>query len=277
MLQTGLAKPCQVPVPWDDPQMTWFSMNLSDSSDFRQLARALCAKAKLAELDGRLDDAVAAHLDNICLGTACAHGGLLIHWYLDVVFTGMGREGICTLRKSLSRRQCAALVPMLIDLMLRGESLEECLQRDAVWTDNALGWMGRLVHAMLAITGEEEALYRRMGLTPGTLRQSEMQARDRDLAKMRLLICDLAIRGYSLDRGHNPAKLADLVPKYLPDVPKDPFSGGQLVYRLTAKGYLLYSVGVNGVDDGGRSSGPSGLDEDGDILLDDPPSPPPTP
>jgi hypothetical protein len=104
-----------------------------------------------------------------------------------------------------------------------------------------------------------------------------MQIRDRDLAKMRLLICDLAIRGYSLEHGHNPAKLADLVPDFLPKVPKDPFSGGPFVYRPMPKGYLLYSVGVNGVDDGGKNASSAGLGEDGDILLDDSPSPPPTP
>lgn len=32
----------------------------------------------------------------------------------------------------------------------------------------------------------------------------------------------------------------------------DPFSAGSLVYRRTAAGWILYSVGPNGVDDGGR-------------------------
>ena len=64
------------------------------------------------------------------------------------------------------------------------------------------------------------------------------------------------------------------MPDYLPEVPKDPFSGKELVYRVTPTGYLLYSVGVDGKDDGGKSCGPTGLEEPGDILLDDPPSPP---
>jgi hypothetical protein len=277
MIQTGLAKPCQVPVVWDDPQMTWFCVELGNSTSIHQLARALSAKAKLAELDGRIDDALAAYLDTIRLGRASAHGGLLHHWFRHRGFAGMGREGICRLRKSLSKRQYALLIPALTELMLREESLEGCSERDAAWNDNAPGWMGRLGHAMLAITGEDEAIFRRMGETGDTLRQSQTQARDRDLAKMRLLICDLAIRAYWLDHGRNPAKLADLVPDYLPEVPKDPFNGGQLVYRLAPNGYLLYSVGVNGVDDGGKNSGPTGLEENGDILLDDSPTPPPTP
>ena len=273
LMSTGLAKPCQVPVTWNDPEMRWYSAELSSFSEFRQLARALSVKAKLAELDGRIDDAVAAHLDNIRLGRARAHGGLLVDWLVGECFTGMGQEGICSLRKSLSQKQCTALVPVLIDVMLRDKSPEDCLEREAVWNDNALGWMGRLIHAINAVSGADEAMFRQISGRAGTQRQSMMQIRDRDLARMRLLICDLAIRAYSLEHGRNPAKLADLVPSYLPEVPKDSFGGGRLVYRLTPSGYLLYSVGVNGIDDGGRSSGPTGLEPGGDILLDDSPGP----
>jgi hypothetical protein len=45
-----------------------------------------------------------------------------------------------------------------------------------------------------------------------------------------------------------------LAPKYLAAVPNDLFSGRPLVYRPTGSGYVLYSVGPNGQDDGGRSS-----------------------
>jgi hypothetical protein len=54
-------------------------------------------------------------------------------------------------------------------------------------------------------------------------------------------MCELAIRAYSLQHGRNPASLAELVPRYLPKVPKDPFSGGDFVYRLTPTGHELCS------------------------------------
>ena len=37
-------------------------------------------------------------------------------------------------------------------------------------------------------------------------------------------------------------------------MPSDLFSGKALIYRPAKNGYLLYSVGLNGRDDGGRSS-----------------------
>ena len=61
-----------------------------------------------------------------------------------------------------------------------------------------------------------------------------------------------ALAAYRADSGHFPTNLADLAPKYLTTIPCDLFSGKPLIYRPTADGYLLYSVGLNGADDGGR-------------------------
>lgn len=52
-----------------------------------------------------------------------------------------------------------------------------------------------------------------------------------------------------------PETLAALVPKYLPAVPKDRFDEKPIRYRREGSGYVLYSVGENAVDNGGRSEG----------------------
>ncbi len=61
-----------------------------------------------------------------------------------------------------------------------------------------------------------------------------------------------AMAAYHKSNGRYPAKLADLAPKYLATVPDDVFTGKPLIYKPTEKGYLFYSVGQNGKDDGGR-------------------------
>jgi hypothetical protein len=61
-----------------------------------------------------------------------------------------------------------------------------------------------------------------------------------------------ALAAYRLEHGHYPKKLDVLAPRYLAAIPPDLFSGKPLIYRPSAKGYLLYSVGVNGKDEGGR-------------------------
>ena len=61
-----------------------------------------------------------------------------------------------------------------------------------------------------------------------------------------------AMAAYHADNGKYPAKLDDLAPKYLAKVPDDVFSGKALIYKPGENGFLVYSVGVNGQDDGGR-------------------------
>jgi hypothetical protein len=61
-----------------------------------------------------------------------------------------------------------------------------------------------------------------------------------------------ALAAYRADHGRYPPRLDDLAPKYLARIPLDLFSGRPLIYRPTENGYLLYSVGVNGIDEDGR-------------------------
>ncbi|HEV3444358.1 MAG TPA: hypothetical protein VG099_06930 [Gemmataceae bacterium] len=101
---------------------------------------------------------------------------------------------------------------------------------------------------------------------------SVQSAADRCEQEQRNLHLAFTLAAYQRDQGHYPAKLAELCPKYLKDVPGDLFSGKPLIYRLVDQGYLLYSVGVNGVDDGGRGSDDEPRGDDLSIRM---PGPPP--
>ena len=69
-----------------------------------------------------------------------------------------------------------------------------------------------------------------------------------------LLLTLLALRAYRLDHGANPPALSALVPQYLQAVPTDPFArSGPLCYKRVGAKPLLYSVGPDGKDDGGRA------------------------
>jgi hypothetical protein len=73
----------------------------------------------------------------------------------------------------------------------------------------------------------------------------------------RLAITAIAIARYQQKHGTPPARLRDLVPEFLNGVPLDCMSGKELCYRLKpGAGFVLYSVGEDGKDDGG-DSGPS--------------------
>jgi hypothetical protein len=69
----------------------------------------------------------------------------------------------------------------------------------------------------------------------------------------------IALEEYRIERGEYPTALGELVPRYMPTMLVDPWSGGELRYCRhsatdSASGYLLYSVGMDGVDDGGLES-----------------------
>jgi hypothetical protein len=71
-------------------------------------------------------------------------------------------------------------------------------------------------------------------------------------AHMRSTAVALAVERYRLEEGHWPESLAELVPARLAAVPADPFDGKPLRYRRLADGVVVYSVGADGVDNGGR-------------------------
>ena len=69
-----------------------------------------------------------------------------------------------------------------------------------------------------------------------------------------LLLATMALRAYKLDHGTYPAALSALSPIYLKSVPADPFAqSNPLRYKLTGDRYVLYSVGPDGRDDGGKA------------------------
>jgi hypothetical protein len=75
----------------------------------------------------------------------------------------------------------------------------------------------------------------------------------RDEAGNLTLIVQLALHAFKLEHGRFPATLQELTPTYLTSVPRDPFGGGEVLrYRLTGTSYLLYSIGPDRKDDGGR-------------------------
>jgi hypothetical protein len=72
-------------------------------------------------------------------------------------------------------------------------------------------------------------------------------------ARLRMTLVALAACAFEQDHDRYPREIGELVPVYLPRIPLDPFSGKPIIYRQTADAYLVYSVGPNGIDDGGVS------------------------
>lgn len=75
----------------------------------------------------------------------------------------------------------------------------------------------------------------------------------RAIGQLRCAETALAIERYRLKSGQLPQALDELVPEFLEAVPQEPFDGRPLRYVTDDKGYTVYTIGEDGVDNGGLS------------------------
>ena len=66
-----------------------------------------------------------------------------------------------------------------------------------------------------------------------------------------MVVAAVALERFKAEHGSYPDKLEELVPDFCKSVPMEPVEGVALRYRKTANSMVVYSVGVDGKDDGG--------------------------
>jgi len=93
---------------------------------------------------------------------------------------------------------------------------------------------------------------------------SMIQVMQSNEARLSVVHTALAVERFRLSEGGLPYELLELVPKYLDTVPEDPFTELPLAYLQIDKGYRVYSVGMNFVDEHGNgyTSGDRDLGDD---------------
>jgi len=87
------------------------------------------------------------------------------------------------------------------------------------------------------------------------------------IARIRCAQAAVLIEKFRLDEQSLPTNLNELMPEYLSAIPIDPFSGKPVLYKKLDKGYVVYSVGGNLIDDGGVGRTPGLFNEDPDIIF----------
>lgn len=98
-------------------------------------------------------------------------------------------------------------------------------------------------------------------ITPVFSRVREL--RDAAIADIACARVSLGLQAYKSKYGFYPIDLKEMKKKMRWEVPMDPFSGKPPIYKRQSKGFLLYSIGVNMIDEGGKSSNNSAT---GDIV-----------
>jgi hypothetical protein len=87
-------------------------------------------------------------------------------------------------------------------------------------------------------------------LLPGTLAFG-ISSRASLIASRDLLGLVIAAHRRTRKQGRLPRALDDLKPEFCSEIPMDPYSGKQYLLKTSDRGLVIYSVSVNGADDGG--------------------------
>lgn len=74
----------------------------------------------------------------------------------------------------------------------------------------------------------------------------------KNLALLRCASAGLAVERYRQEQQHWPDKLADLAPRFVAQVPSDPFDGAPLRFRRLDDGVVIYTLNEEGKDNGGN-------------------------
>lgn len=205
---------------------------------FRDLTWAMIAEARLAELSGQCDEAVRVYLDVVAVARAIAKEGIVQDAFEGWATENRAVTGMERLRHRLTADQARTLLDALRRTEAEREPLDAIRHRETVWQEHGWGTGFRMVNQFL---GGEFADSTEQNLRCGMSCQ----------ARMRILICELALQLYTAEHGGEPETLAALIPNYLDEVPDDPFTRGPLRYRPGDDGYQVYSVGLDKKDDGG--------------------------
>ncbi len=99
---------------------------------------------------------------------------------------------------------------------------------------------------------------------PATAKARESFARGQ--AQTQGVLIFAAIKLYEKKNGRPPRALSELKGDYLSELPKDPFSGRDYIYKVRGNDWILYSVWENLRDDGGAGSWPHKRKRDRDFI-----------
>jgi hypothetical protein len=242
IVRGALDKQWAAPVSYDSNYI--FAM-ISNVTAVKVLAQMFCAEGRMAELDHRTNEALKSYIQCIQLGQKCTHGALMIQDLVGIACKAMGHQAAQGIWPLLDDVSLQIFLDRLTEIDHSNDSADESIRRDHDWSRGSLGlryfWT---------------SLFQR-----GSLREVEERFRARHLrseAEIRLLHADIAIELFRRKNERYPSSLSELVPACVNTVPLDPFSGQPLIYRVTTNSYLLYSIGPDRKDDGGKPLVPLG-------------------
>ena len=240
LLRLGLSRKCAVPT---DATIAYFGSISGDLIGLKSLARLLAAEGRLAEMEGRPADAARSYVDAIRLGAGMSRGGLMMNRLVGIACQGVGGIPLVKLIPKLSCEQMQPLMAELEQVDTNTVTWKEVLENEDRWVR---AQRGSFPNPIRIVSDWWQAR---------NVRKASKERHDLAVTRLRLLITELALRYYRCERRDAPGRLDELAPKYVRQLPSDPFGSPTLAYRREGTNWVLYSRGPDRTDDGGKPVG----------------------
>jgi hypothetical protein len=200
--RVGLEHQCRVPVK---NSQEWFRAHLGEMVTFKDLTRVFLLAGRLAQIEGRTNDAVTAYLELIRFAHESTRGGMILETAAARALEGLGTEGLERVQDSLDAAQNRRIAEVLEELDARRESWGDYFGRDLRYE------LRSEFRNVLSLDS-----WRTRQHFKAKYYQAELRRRHAMLA--------FAARAYELEAGEKPKSLTNLVPVYLKAIPQDPLT-----------------------------------------------------
>jgi hypothetical protein len=227
-------------IDWKAAKHSGFdTFKVADAQFLRSFLRILHAEGDRLAAAGNYDRSADLALAEIELGKMRARNGISTQVLVGQALESIGDVKLSKLRRDVSASKRSDMLAILQRLEVEKEPQDDMVSRVEIHDQLVGKWRNRL-----------EILIRSPRFTSRhyPLEHNRLSVG----ATSGLLMVDLALRCYREDHGGWPTDLTALVPEYLPSLPDDPYSERPFVYRAGTDDFVLYSVGFDGQDDGGK-------------------------
>jgi hypothetical protein len=218
----------------------WNEGFLRKNQNVRSLARAIDYECGAAISRGQTERASELALTNVRLGTMLQRGGTVVEFLIGVAVQGIANKRLVELRSDPPPAQARQIIAAWDRALVEQEDVDSIIDRDRAMAERAYGWAARLSNVLDDVGIPSEVYF--------AIREADSRLK----TAVRLLQTELAIGMYQHDLGVLPDRLEQLVPTYLVTLQPDEYSGLPLVYRRQDDGFVLYSIGLDRTNDGGK-------------------------
>ncbi len=209
----GLAMECRAPDVYNS------NGNFQQLSLMKRLALALTAEGWLAKSENRTNDSIQCFEDCMTLGVKESSGGVMITKLVGIACENIGRNALRYWSDRLDANQCRETAAALQKLDASEEPFDNVAANEEQRVRKNSSFMAKIGALVMYKEMQKAKNFARLKF-------------QKNVFGRRQTMIDFAERAYELEQGHRPAKLEDLVPDYLKQLPSTNIAGTNVVYHL---------------------------------------------